>query len=218
MIGAPIYLKGTSSEKQGQTKDKGARTTMVKDSLRKNLLILFIGFNPSPTSSDTGNPYAHRSNRFYRILHESGLTPVLHLPAEHRQMLTLYGYGFTNIVSRTTRRADELQTEELVAGRRVIMAKLKRFSPCIACFVGKGVYRPYSGRSQFSYGFQTDTAIKGIREFVGPATSGLVRMQIEEQIAIYRKLAQAVQVLRTEDVHNSNSKGCKKAFVPTPEG
>lgn len=169
---------------------------MVADSLGKDLVIVFIGFNPSPTSALAGHPYAHRSNRFYRILYESGLTPILHVPEEHREMLTLYGYGFTNIVARTTRRADELSADEYATGRRIVVAKLKRFRPHIACFVGKGVYRPYSGRSAFPYGFQTQVAQTDSCEFVGPATSGLVRMPLAEQVAIYRVLAQAAASFR----------------------
>ncbi|MCY0874961.1 MAG: mismatch-specific DNA-glycosylase [Firmicutes bacterium] len=166
---------------------------LVVDSLDTGLRILFIGFNPSPASETSGHPYAHRSNRFYRILYESGLTPVLHAPAEHRDMRSLYGYGFTNIVARTTRRADELSTEEYAAGRQLVIEKLERYQPFIACFVGKGVYRPYARKSQFPYGFQTIPVVNSIREFVGPATSGLVRMPLTEQVAIYRQLADALE-------------------------
>jgi len=111
-------------------------------------------------------------------------------------MLTLYGYGFTNIVARTTRRADEISADDYATGRRILLAKLKRFRPQIACFVGKGVYRPYSGHSQSPYGFQTLVAHPDIREFVGPATSGLVRMPIAEQVAIYGELAKAAASVR----------------------
>lgn len=169
---------------------------VVEDSIQSGLLILFIGFNPSPASSDAGHPYAHRSNRFYRILHDAGLTPVLHVPADHRDMLSLYGYGFTNIVARTTKRADELTAQEYAAGREMVLAKLTRFTPQMACFVGKGVYRPYSLRNNFSYGFQLVPVVRGISEFVGPATSGLVRMPISEQTRIYASLAQAAQEAR----------------------
>lgn len=171
---------------------------MVADSIDNGLLVLFIGFNPSPASAQAGHPYAHRSNRFYRILHESGLTPVLHPPADYRAMLPLYGYGFTNIVARTTRRADELSASEYALGKQVVIAKLARYQPAVACFVGKGVYLPYAGRKTCSYGFQAARVLPGVHEFVGPATSGLVRMPYPEQLAIYEELAAFVKALRDE--------------------
>ncbi len=54
----------------------------MEDSLQHGLLIVFVGFNPSPASLQTGHPYAHRSNRFYRILTE----PIL-------LWITTHAYG-----------------------------------------------------------------------------------------------------------------------------
>ena len=42
--------------------------SVVPDSISEGLLVLFVGFNPSPASTAAGHPYAHRSNRFYKEL------------------------------------------------------------------------------------------------------------------------------------------------------
>ncbi|MDP9728611.1 mismatch-specific DNA-glycosylase [Alicyclobacillus tolerans] len=169
---------------------------MINDLLHRGLVVVFIGFNPSPTSSATGFPYAHRSNRFYRLLHSSGLTPILHPPSDNPHMLAWYGYGFTNIVARTTKRADEIRPEEWRAGRLILKDKLSLYKPIIACFVGKGVYQKYAERSKVDFGFQECTVLPDMMEFVAPGTSGLVRMDFDVQTSIYEELAKKVEELR----------------------
>jgi TDG/mug DNA glycosylase family protein len=169
---------------------------MIHDSLTKNMTLAFIGFNPSLTSFSTGFHYAHRSNRFYRILHASGLTPVLHSPAESVHFPEWYDYGFTNIVSRPTRRADELTREDYASGRLRLREKLEYFKPHFACFVGKGVYQQYAQTTRVAFGFCVPPKVEGVREFVAPGTSGLVRMALAEQVAIYAELARAIAEYR----------------------
>ena len=167
---------------------------MITEKLRTGLHIIFVGFNPSITSYERGFNYAGRNNRFYKVLFESGLTKRLYQPEESPNLLDDYGYGFTNIVMRPTKRADELTAKEYAEGRVVLREKLHQYRPQIACFVGKGVYAEFSKRRQgVSWGFQTDSIVPGVQDFVGPSTSGLVRMRLDEQVRIYEELAQAVK-------------------------
>lgn len=154
--------------------------------------ILFIGFNPSLTSYERGFNYAGRNNRFYRVLYESGLTTRLYSPEESPQLLDDYGYGFTNIVTRPTRRADELMAQDYAEGRKVLLQKIKQYKPEFACYVGKGVYEQFVQKRQLPWGFQNPSAIPSTRDFVGPSTSGLVRMTLAEQVSIYAMLTMAV--------------------------
>lgn len=166
---------------------------MITERLRSGLRIIFVGFNPSLTSHERGFNYAGRNNRFYKVLFESGLTHRLYAPEESPNLLDDYGYGFTNIVLRPTKRADEITSEEYAQGRIVLRGKLERYHPRIACFVGKGVYAEFSRRRQgVPWGFQAESVVPGVRAFVGPSTSGLVRMRLEEQVDIYRELAHAM--------------------------
>lgn len=163
---------------------------MITEKLVPGLRIIFIGFNPSLTSYQRGFNYAGRNNRFYRILYESGLTERLFRPEESPELLK-YGYGFTNIVTRPTKRADEIRPEEYREGRLMLRKKLQHYQPRIACYVGKGVYTQFSRRqgSDVPWGLQQDCCVEGVQDFVGPSSSGLVRMKLVEQVAIYRRLA-----------------------------
>lgn len=160
----------------------------VQDHLKKDLSILFIGFNPSLRSGEVGHHYANPRNRFWKILHESGLTDRLYRPDEDHDLLEI-GYGFTNIVSRPTRGAEDILAEEYAKGRQQLREKLKTYQPQIACFVGKGVYLQYSQRAKASWGFQKEPIIEGVREFVAPSSSSLVRMPVDDIIDIYRHLS-----------------------------
>lgn len=163
---------------------------MITEKLQPGLKVIFIGFNPSLTSYARGYNYAGRNNRFYRILYETGLTDRLYRPEESPHLIDV-GYGFTNIVSRPTKQAADIRPEEYDVGRRLLREKLAQFRPTVACFVGKGVYTQFARKrgSDVLWGFQREGVVAGVRDFVGPSSSGLVRMKLAEQVAIYAELA-----------------------------
>ncbi|MEK4120189.1 mismatch-specific DNA-glycosylase [Paenibacillus sp. FSL W8-0919] len=159
----------------------------VSDHLDYGLTIIFIGFNPSLRSGEVGHHYANPRNNFWRILHQSGLTPRLYEASEDGELLKL-GYGFTNIVARPTRGAEDITREEYRAGRETLREKLQKYRPQVACYVGKGVYTEFSGRTKVQWGLQPDSVVDGVRDFVAPSSSGLVRMPMGEIVSIYREL------------------------------
>jgi TDG/mug DNA glycosylase family protein len=163
----------------------------IPDHLQIGLRILFIGYNPSIRSGETGHHYANPSNRFYRILHQAGLTPRLYKPVEDQELLML-GYGFTNIVARPTIAAAEITAEEYAQGRTALKEKLECYRPKAACFVGKGVYEQYSGKRGMAWGEQPEPVVPGVVEYVCPSSSGLVRMKLEDMAQIYKGLAEIV--------------------------
>ncbi|WP_055105772.1 mismatch-specific DNA-glycosylase [Paenibacillus ihumii] len=159
----------------------------IADHLDYGLDVVFIGFNPSLRSGQVGHHYANPRNNFWRILESSGLTPRLYQASEDGELLKL-GYGFTNIVARPTKGAEDITREEYAEGRQILRAKLEKYRPRVACFVGKGVYTEYSRRSQVGWGFQENPVVEGIHEFVAPSSSGLVRMPMSEIVDIYKEL------------------------------
>ncbi len=163
----------------------------VSDHLDYGLTIIFIGFNPSLRSGEVGHHYANPRNNFWRILHQSGLTPRLYDASEDGELLKL-GYGFTNIVARPTRGAEDITREEYRAGRETLREKLQKYRPQVACYVGKGVYTEFSGRTKAQWGLQPDSVVDGVRDFVAPSSSGLVRMPMGEIVSIYRELYELV--------------------------
>ncbi|MGE7765668.1 G/U mismatch-specific DNA glycosylase [Peribacillus sp. NPDC096540] len=167
----------------------------ISDHLKENLDILFVGFNPSIRSGQTGHHYANPNNRFWKILFESGLTPRKYHPTEDSSLLDL-GYGFTNIVSRPTRGADEITKKEYIEGRKQLKKKIEKYKPLLVCFVGKGVYQEYRQIRNIAWGHQKNSASNETMEFVAPSSSGLVRMRIEEIIEIYRELPLLIDNLK----------------------
>ncbi|NLP53127.1 mismatch-specific DNA-glycosylase [Bacillus sp. RO1] len=159
----------------------------IYDHIDHNLDILFVGYNPSIRSGETGHHYANPTNRFWTILFESGLTPRKYAPTEDFKLVELH-YGLTNIVSKPTVGAADITKEEYQIGRLELKEKIEHFQPRIVCFVGKGVYQEYSGVRQVEWGIQNRTLVKGTIDFVAPSSSGLVRMKKEEILDIYREL------------------------------
>jgi TDG/mug DNA glycosylase family protein len=162
----------------------------IPDHIEPSLDVLFVGYNPSIRSSQTGHHYANPSNRFWKIVHQSGLTPRLYASHEGDAMLKL-GYGFTNIVPRPTRLAEEITKDEYAEGRKVLLRKLETYRPKAVCFVGKGVYEQFAGRKVEGWGFQPEDRqqVPGVKEFVAPSSSGLVRLKLEEMADIFKGLA-----------------------------
>jgi double-stranded uracil-DNA glycosylase len=163
----------------------------IPDHLKEDLHILFVGFNPSIRSAETGHHFANPNNRFWMILLKSGLTPRKYDSSEDSLLLAL-GYGLTNIVARPTKAADEITKEEYLIGKIELKRKIEKFKPRFVCFVGKGVYQEYSGRKEVPWGVQETSVVNGTVDFVAPSSSGLVRMKIEEIVEIYRGLTQLV--------------------------
>jgi double-stranded uracil-DNA glycosylase len=167
----------------------------IGDHLRENLDVIFVGFNPSIRSSETGHHYANPNNRFWRILFESGITPRKYETTEDYKLLEL-GFGMTNIVARPTKAADEITKEEYLEGKQELKLKIETYQPKIVCFVGKGVYQQYSGKKELPWGRQKESVVPGTIDFVAPSSSGLVRMKMDEVVCIYKEIPELLQNLK----------------------
>ncbi|HJR78951.1 MAG TPA: mismatch-specific DNA-glycosylase, partial [Anaerolineales bacterium] len=112
-----------------------AQNKTVRDVIAPGLRVLFCGINPGLYSGATGHHFARPGNRFWPTLHQAGITPRLLHPSEERELLT-FGYGITNLVARATATADEIAPNELVAGRRRLESKVKRYQPQVVAVLG----------------------------------------------------------------------------------
>lgn len=159
----------------------------IPDHLQEGLRILFVGYNPSIRSGETGHHYANPNNRFWNILYQAGITPRKMTPEEDISLLSM-GFGFTNIVARPTKTALEITKEEYEQGKMILKDKIEYYRPKVVCFVGKGVYEQFSGKRKINWGIQPSPVVPGIHEFVAPSSSGLVRMGIKEVVEIYKEI------------------------------
>ena len=143
----------------------------IRDVLEPGLDVMFVGINPGRYSGATGFHFAGPGNRFWPALHASGFTDRRLKPSEVG-MLPQFRCGITNLVARTTARADELSKAELRAGRLRLERKVRRYRPRWIAFVGLGSYRVAFERPKATVGPQKET-IAGARVWVLPNTSGL---------------------------------------------
>lgn len=169
-----------------------AKNKTVRDVIAPGLRVLFCGINPGLYSGVTGHHFARPGNRFWPTLYQAGFTQWLLTPAEERELL-VSGYGITNLVARATATADELSSEELVAGQRRLKAKIKRFQPQVVAVLGIGAYRTAFAQKVVALGQQSERLANSI-VWVLPNPSGLnAHYQLADLAEHFRTLHQAVE-------------------------
>lgn len=112
----------------------------LRDRIKPGVRVLFVGINPGLRSAATGHHFAGYSNRFWKLLFDSGLVPEP-VTFEDDDRLPKWGFGITNIVPRTTPGIDTLEPHEFVAGRLALGRKILRYRPRIVALVGVTVFR-----------------------------------------------------------------------------
>jgi TDG/mug DNA glycosylase family protein len=123
----------------------------VPDVIAPELRVLFVGINPGLYSAAVGHHFARPGNRFWPTLHAAGFTERVVSPFDERDLLGL-GLGITNLVERATREAGELSAEELRAGGRRLVAKVRRARPSFVAFLGVTAYRAAFGERDAAVG------------------------------------------------------------------
>ena len=162
----------------------------IPDVIADDLDVLFCGINPGLYSGATGHHFARPGNRFWPALHLSGFTERLLDPSQERDLLGL-GLGITNIVARTTARADELSSEELIQGAAALRRKVLRRRPCWLAPLGLTAYRIGFGASRAEVGPQ-DVRIGSTRLWLLPNPSGLnAHYQLPDLAREFSRLAEA---------------------------
>jgi hypothetical protein len=73
----------------------------LRDHIRPGVRVLFVGINPGIRTAQIGHHFAGYSNRFWKLLHESGLVPEA-IGTEDDWRLPEWGFGITNLVARAT--------------------------------------------------------------------------------------------------------------------
>jgi TDG/mug DNA glycosylase family protein len=154
-----------------QAELEAARDKILPDVAGPGLRVLFAGINPGLYSAATGYHFARPGNRFWPALHQSGFTPRQLDPSEQEQLLEL-GLGITNVAARATARADELGTDELRAGGRLLAVKVEALAPQWLAIAGVGAFAAAFGRKGVILGPQ-DLVLGRTRVWVLPNPSGL---------------------------------------------
>ena len=112
----------------------------LTDRIKPRVRVLFVGINPGVRSALTGHHFAGYSNRFWKLLFESGLVPTP-ITFEQDDRLPGFGFGITNLVARPSPGIDDLTPAEYVEGWAILRGKIKRYRPQIVALVGVTLYR-----------------------------------------------------------------------------
>lgn len=135
-----MRTRSTAAQKPRPVQVETALRKRVPDVIAPRLRILFCGINPGLYSAAAGHHFAGPANRFWPTLHAAGFTPTALEPSDEAELLPL-GLGITNLVSRTTPKAEVLSRRELRSGARRLVRKTLRYRPRILAVLGLGAFR-----------------------------------------------------------------------------
>jgi len=156
--------------------------------------VLFVGINPGIRSATVGHHFAGYSNRFWKLLHESGLVPEPISYSDDRR-LPEWGFGITNLIPRPTPGIDTLRAEEYLAGARTLRRKIRRWKPGVVVFIGLTLFRSVFAKRPGDAvvpGPQDET-LEGARVFVLPNPSGRnAHFSYAEMLDAFRSLRRSL--------------------------
>ena len=159
----------------------------VEDLIDYDLKVLFCGINPGLYSGATRMHFAKPGNRFWKVLHGAGFTDRLLHPSEDEELLAS-GYGITCFCKRTTARADELTTEEIVEGGKLLEKKIKKYRPKALAVLGLGAYRTSFNEPKAKLGLQ-ERRIGDTEIWLLPNPSGLnAHYQLADFVELFKML------------------------------
>jgi len=128
--------------------------------------LLIVGVNPSPWTAAVNAPFARPGNRFWPSLHlagviESAVDASRGLSRADERMLAERGIGMTNLVSRPSARADELDDAELRRGGEQAVERVRTMLPRAVAVVGITAFRKAFGAPRARVGKQDTSRITG---------------------------------------------------------
>ena len=125
------------------------------------------------------------------MLHRAGFTDVRLAPEQEGRLLD-YRCGITAVVSRPTRRADEVAAAEFRAARPGFEAKMARYAPKAVAFLGKRALATMLSVPDLDWG-RFPPGFAGTTAWVLPNPSGLNRaFGFDALVAAYAQLRHAV--------------------------
>ncbi|WP_313354940.1 mismatch-specific DNA-glycosylase [Microbacterium sp.] len=154
--------------------------------------LLMVGINPSPWTVAVNAPFARPGNRFWPSLATAGLTDEVvdasrGLSPSDERMLATRGIGMTNLVARPTARADELSKDELRAGGRRLLERVRVLRPHAVAVVGITAFRIAFAMPRARVGRQDTDGLsqwpRDIPLWVVPNSSGLNAHETVDSLA-----------------------------------
>ena len=145
-------------------------THRLPDQLRTGLRLVFVGTAASTRSASVGNYYAHPGNRFWRALHEAGITPRRYQPSEFASLLEL-GIGFTDLSKSGAGMDHQIARQSFdVAGFK---AKMQTYRPHTIAFTSRKAASLFYGKPTSALSLGRQPPVNGFPDmFVLSSPSG----------------------------------------------
>ena len=184
----------------GFTRDEldAFRGASLPDLVGPGIRLLIVGINPG-LHSVAMQAHFSRRGRFYPALFRAGiLDRVVNasagFTADDRAHVIERGVGITSLVPGATRRADELDAEQLRAGAASLSEQVARLRPAAVAMLGITAYRVAFDRRHAIVGRQPE--LLGSSQFwVVPNPSGLnAHSSLADLSAAYREVAVAAGI------------------------
>ena len=143
---------------------------VLDDLLQKSLQVVFCGTAAGTVSAKAGAYYAHKQNKFWKILHETGLTSELLQPHRYRDVLN-HRIGLTDLVKTHFGMDHQLPRSQLgEMARTRLRASILKHRPTFLAFTSKTAGQEFLGGKR-DYGEQIEL-IAETRIWILPSTSG----------------------------------------------
>jgi TDG/mug DNA glycosylase family protein len=143
---------------------------VLDDLLGDSLQVVFCGTAAGTASAKAGAYYAHKQNKFWRILHDTGLTSELLQPQQYRDLLH-ERIGLTDLVKTHFGMDHQLPLSELrETARARLRVSILKHRPKFLAFTSKTAGQGFLGGKR-DYGEQIEL-IGETRIWILPSTSG----------------------------------------------
>jgi TDG/mug DNA glycosylase family protein len=169
-----------------------AKKHVLPDRLKPGLRLVFCGTAAGRQSALQKAYYAHGQNRFWKTLHEVGLTPSLFLPHDYKKLWDL-GIGLTDIAKFSYGMDHQLPGDAMgPKAVQALQARIRKTRPAILAFTSLTGGRKVMGPDAVA-GEQPER-MGDTRIFILPSPSPLAANHWD--IGPWRDLAKAVRQLR----------------------
>jgi len=163
-------------------------TDVLSDLLQHSLRIVLCGTAAGTTSAAERAYYAHRQNKFWKILHETKLTPDLLRPQQYRDLLQ-HGIGLTDLVKAGVGMDRATLPKLTAADRARLSGAIAIYRPRFLAFTSKTAgHKFFDGKRE--YGEQPEP-IGDTRVWILPSTSGAANGSWQPEI--WHRFANAVR-------------------------
>jgi TDG/mug DNA glycosylase family protein len=162
---------------------------VLPDLLAPGLRLVFCGTAPGTVSAALRQYYAHPQNKFWRVLYDVRLTPLLLKPSQYADLLGL-GIGLTDISKKSFGMDNQLPRGSLGAEAVAALRKrMEKFRPSVLAFTSLTGGRKFLG-ARAAFGLQP-TMIGPTAIWVLPSPSPAAHWNWDA--TIWRELADAVK-------------------------